>query len=238
MFAGAALAGPVGLVVGGLAPKAFKDDVVQFVIRFHNGDVAHFAGSKGDYKRALNSSYKGARPTPPAAVHRDAEPAASPSPVTPTAPSGESEAAELERLRAEVAALRAGQEPAPVSSAPAPPAPPPLPPRRTIEEVRAEMAAERDSRAAEQAEALDGHSRIWFAGVAERNYVTARRDESEVERRQREAQNEQFRKEYKAALSLVRKQLEKDIQGAKMPFKERLRQLNEISREFTYRTKR
>jgi hypothetical protein len=39
-------------------------------------------------------------------------------------------------------------------------------------------------------------------------------------------------------MTSFRSSSEKDIQGAKMPFKERLRRLNEISREFTYRTKR
>lgn len=218
LVAGGIVAGPLGALVGGLAPKAFKDDVVQFVIRFHSGDVAHFAGSKGDYKRALNSSYKGQRPAPLRA------PAQVP----------ESEVSEVERLRAEVAALRGEQVPtlAPQAEVALPPAP-----HRTLEEVQAEMAAERDARAAETTEAIDGHSRLWFAGVAERQYVKAAPNETASERKQREAQNEQFRKEYKAALQVVRKQHEKDIQqNHGLKFKERMRLLTEIQKEFSYRT--
>lgn len=230
MFAGAAIAGPVGMLVGGLAPKAFKDDVVQFVIRFHSGDVAHFAGSKGDYKRALNSSYKGVTAAPSSAA-----PPAAEATVGSEGPNVESEAAELERLRAEVAKLRAGQEPKPEPAAPAPSLLPPSP-RPIADGAYAGIVAAREARDA-QAEALDGHSRLWFAGAAERKYVKAPVGESESERRQREAQNEQYRKEYKAALQVLKKQHEKDIQNNHgLKFRERMRLLNEIQREFTYRT--
>lgn len=200
IVAGAAFAGPLGAVVGGLAPNAFKDDVVRFVIHFRNGDVAHFAGTPGDYKRALKSSYK---------------------PVN-QAPRGPQDTPEAEQLRAERAAERAAKRAA------QPPAPP-----KTIEEVRAEMAAERDARAATSPE---GQPRIWFADVAERQYATRNPNETPAERKQREVQDEQNRKEYKAALQVVRKQHEKAIQKAKMPLKERLRLLGEIEKEFGYRT--
>ncbi|MEJ1089055.1 hypothetical protein WDU99_12100 [Microbacterium sp. Mu-80] len=106
MLAGAAVAGPVGMLVGGLLPKAFKDDVVQFVIRFRDGNVAHFAGSPGDYKRALKSSYKPTLAT--------SQPNSNNVAIT-------SETSEIEQLRAEVAALRSEKRPAaPMTQASAP----------------------------------------------------------------------------------------------------------------------
>lgn len=228
MFAGAAFAGPVGAVVGGLLPKAFKDDVVQFVIRFRNGDVAHFSGSPGEYRRALRASYAGALPTEPVtpaprteveeAAHIRAQLAAEPIPKRPK------DNPDAERLRVEIAADGAAQK----SGSPSPL------PHRTYEKVRAEMAAER---AAALEHALQGQARIWFADVAERQYAPLPTSaESDEERKQRDAQNEAFRKEYKKALQAVRKQHEKAIQKSKMSFRERMRQLTEIQKEFDYRT--
>ena len=214
IFAGAAFAGPVGAVVGGLLPKAFKDDTVQFVIRFRNGDVAHFSGSPGDYRRALNASYKGTVVTP--------APAAPPAPRT--------EAEEEALVRAQLAAEPFERRPKDNPDA---------------ERLRAELAADREAkkveeaeaRAAQQKEALDGHSRLWFADVAVRQYVTANPNETPAERKQREARNEVYRKEYKAALRVVRKEHEKGItRNRQMKFTERMRLLTEIQKEFDYRT--
>ncbi|MFJ4225429.1 hypothetical protein [Microbacterium sp. NPDC089695] len=222
IFAGAAFAGPVGAVVGGLLPKAFKDDVVQFVIRFRNGDVAHFSGSPGDYRRALQASYKGMVPSasaPSQPVERTpaeeealirSQLAAEPIERRPK------DNPDAERLRAEIAADKQAA-------------------RRSIEDVRAEMAAEREARDA-AGDPLDGNCRLWFAGAVERKYVTAAPNETPAERKQREAQNEQHRKEYKKALAVVRKTHEKQISDSKMSFKEKMRLLSEIQKEFSYRT--
>lgn len=229
IVAGGIVAGPLGALVGGLAPKAFKDDVVQFVIRFRNGDVAHFSGSPAEYRRALNASYKGHRSA--AAPSAPAPPAPAPAPAAAESLSS-TQLSEIERLRAEVDALRQQQESKPLREAEHPPITPPAP-QRTLAEVQDEMAAEREDRA----EALDGHSRLWFAGVAERRHIPAPPNEAASEKKQREAQNEQFRKEYKKALQVVRKQHEKEIQhNQRLKFREKMGLLNEMNREFTYRT--
>lgn len=221
IVAGGIVAGPLGALVGGLAPKAFKDDVVQFVIRFRNGDVAHFSGSPADYRRALQASYKGALPvTTEAPVPRTevvdaafirSQLAAEPIEKRPK------DNPDAERLRTEIAADKKATQ-------------------RTIEDVRAEMAAERAARDA-AGDPLEGNSRLWFADVAPRQYVPAPESETPQERKQREDQNEQYRKEYKKALRAVRKQHESGItRNRKLPFKERMRLLTEIQKEFDYRT--
>lgn len=226
IVAGGIVAGPLGALVGGLAPKAFKDDVVQFVIRFHNGDVAHFAGSPGDYRRALNSSYKGGPPrstatAEPPVQRTEAEEAALVRQQLAAEPIEQrpKDNPDAERLRAELAAERVARKAAS---------------QHSIEKVRAQMAAER-SAALETAVA--GQSRIWFADVAERQYAPLPTSaESDEERKLRDAQNEAFRKQYKKALQVVRKQHEKAIQKDKLSFKERFRLLTEIQKEFDYRT--
>jgi len=219
VFAGAAFAGPIGAVVGGLLPKAFKDDVVQFVIRFRNGDVAHFSGSPADYRRALRASYAGALPAVAEAT--------APAPRTEVVDAAFIRAAEpiekrpkdnpdAERLRSELADDKQAAH-------------------RSIEDVRAEMAAERAARDA-AGEPLDGNSRLWFADVTARQYIPEPLNETPADRKQREDQNERYRKEYKKALRMVRKQHENGItRNRKMKFTERMRLLTEIQKEFDYR---
>lgn len=98
------------------------------------------------------------------------------------------------------------------------------------------MAAEREERDA-AGDPLDENSRLWFASAAQRQYVNAAPNETPAEWKQREAQNEQYRKEAKKTLTVVRKQHEKTIQrDSGLTFKEKMRLLNEIQREYTYRT--
>lgn len=213
MFAGAAIAGPIGMLVGGLAPKAFKDEVIQFVIRFSNGDVAHFAGSRGDYRRALKASYK------PSTTAATPQPDRGPT--------------EVERLRAEVARLKAGRDQPDELDVPEPE---PDAPHRTMEEVRLEMAAEREAR---EAENPGGRLGIWLADVPERQFVPPPEgEESPQERQQRQAQNDQYRKEHKAALRAAKKAHEKVIQKDKMSFRERFRLLDQLEKEYVYRLNR
>lgn len=125
---------------------------------------------------------------------------------------------DAERLRAELAADKQAAQ-------------------RTIEDVRAEMAAERAARDA-AGEPLGPNSRLWFADVTARQYVPGPLNETPVERKQREDQNERYRKEYKKALRVVRKQHENGItRNRKVKFTERMRLLNEIQKEFDYRIK-
>lgn len=77
MFAGGVLAGPLGFAIGGLLPKVFKDDTVEFVIRFTDGRVAHCVGSPRDYQAALKAAYRPAAPrteTPAASTPATAAP--------------------------------------------------------------------------------------------------------------------------------------------------------------------
>lgn len=56
MFAGAALFGPVGLVVGGLLPKAFKGSVVEFAIQLTDGTVLRAKGKPSEYESLVKWS--------------------------------------------------------------------------------------------------------------------------------------------------------------------------------------
>lgn len=56
ILSGAAFAGPVGALIGGLIPKVFKENVVRFVIKFRNGDQAHCVGTVQEYEKVLKFS--------------------------------------------------------------------------------------------------------------------------------------------------------------------------------------
>ncbi|MEJ1089385.1 hypothetical protein WDU99_13775 [Microbacterium sp. Mu-80] len=210
MMAGAIVAGPVGMLVGGLAPKAFKKDVVQFVIRFRDGNVAHFAGSPGDYKRALKSSY---RPTLATSQPMQADAADT------------SEKSEVEKLREEVAALRSAQQrpSAPLSKEPgsAPVSKEPKPAPVPKEPKPAPVPKERKP-----------PSRVWFEDFPAPSFEPPVDGESTEEKRRRESVNKKQRKAYLAALKEHRKRFEREIRKSTMNPVKRFEMISEMHTEY------
>lgn len=209
IVAGGIVAGPVGALVGGLVPKAFKDDVVQFVIRFRNGDVAHFAGSPGDYKRALRASYSGTPPAAPAPAPTTPEPAQVTTKPEPSPESEEARNQRIEKFRAEMAAIREAR------------AAQPKRPGYVLPPV-----------------ADDGKTRVWFDDIDVPQYVDGSADETKQQRRERTAANDQRRREYKADLLEVKKRYTSTIHASNLPFMEGVRLLKELDAELRDRLKR
>lgn len=58
MFSGAALFGPIGMVVGGLLPKGFKGQLVEFVIEFQDGTTARAKGKPEEYDKLVKWSMR------------------------------------------------------------------------------------------------------------------------------------------------------------------------------------
>lgn len=56
IFAGAALAGPLGALVGGLLPKGFKGTEVEFVIEFRDSAMLRAKGKPEEYDRLVKWS--------------------------------------------------------------------------------------------------------------------------------------------------------------------------------------
>lgn len=240
IVAGSIIAGPVGALVGGLVPKAFKDDTVQFRINFRDGNIAHFSGSPREYRSALNASFKG----------HTAAPTTLASPVPTPAPAGVD--TEVVKLRAEVAKLRSELglattevEPEAVT-APAPArAPVDLEGDRRAEDVEAVrrgvgMSPEEKVARRDLPKRTDGiATRLWFEGVAELEYVKAPpTGEDRKARKIREALNAAHRATYKSELSVEKKKIESVIRNLNLPFKEGLLLLTEVGDEFRNRTLR
>lgn len=227
MLAGAALAGPVGMVVGGLLPKAFKDDVVQFVIRFRDGGVAHFSGTPADYKRALKSSYKPTLATTRPAVGTDEE-----------------TKSELKRLREEVAALRGKQSTTSAASSKSVPLveEPPAPalvaeetnPAQTPTSVpvRIEVSPDEQPPIPDRASVQEEPANVWFEGVPECIVIPPGANEEPQARAAREAQNKVHRKNYLAALKARRKELEKEIRKSTLNPVKRVQMISELHAEY------
>lgn len=103
MMTGALIAGPVGMLVGGLLPKVFKDSAVRFVILFKDGRQAHCVGTTAEYERILKYSLR-------ASYVRDEKAGRAPKSARPTAERLEPSLTDRDRLRSELAARKPARE--------------------------------------------------------------------------------------------------------------------------------
>lgn len=106
MFAGAALFGPAGLVVGGLLPKAFKGSVVEFAIQFTDGTVMRAKGKPSEYESLVKWSME----DPGAGVLNKMAAAAAAAAERQQELRGIGTDEDRERLRAELAAEKAAKK--------------------------------------------------------------------------------------------------------------------------------